>query len=491
MMRQMNLNGLGQIKSAGVAVCLAWLTLSSGAGHASASYSVIAKSGEAAPGSTRNFGTYFGFSGFGASINASGDVAFSNLLSDGNTDGVWSSIGGTINFIAKSGDAAADTPYTFGQIGPTHIQDDGDVSFIANLDEFSGSFRPTTGGDGLWQQDNGTLGAVAYEGAQAAGMPAGANTRTVFNPDFAPNGALAFRGSMLGTGISQYINDTGLWSSDGSTLALNAQQGTEAVGTQNLNYQLLQSPAVNSSGQIAFTGSYEGTHPFDPYYAVWSAGSGTLTRIANEHSTPPGFSGSVRFDGFSQVRINDAGQTSFRAGLTGPGISSSNDIGIWSDRSGTLDIIYQTSDPSPGTGSAFRDIDLFTMNQSDEIALVGQSTNNVKGIWAERSGTLQPIVLDDVDAPGFGAGVTFVNLLDTEPLFNSLGQVVFEHHVQGPGLNSNNNRGIWVNGTDGETRLLLRQTGLLRGRAGRFPKKSTSLHLAKKASTRPASWRSR
>ena len=53
----------------------------------------------------------------------------------------------------------------------------------------------------------------------------------------------------------------------------------------------------------------------------------------------------------SPVTINNAGQTAFEAWLTGDGVDDSNGEGVWSEGSGTLELVARRGSPAPGTAS--------------------------------------------------------------------------------------------------------------------------------------------
>ena len=48
--------------------------------------------------------------------------------------------------------------------------------------------------------------------------------------------------------------------------------------------------------------------------------------------------------------LNDAGQTAFRADITGSGVDSANNRGIWSEGSGSLALVARTGSQAPGAG---------------------------------------------------------------------------------------------------------------------------------------------
>src|SRR5207253_490978 len=67
---------------------------------------------------------------------------------------------------------------------------------------------------------------------------------------------------------------------------------------------------------------------------IWSEGTGTLSLVARGGMAAPGTVDGVTFGSsvgnpFSSPSINAAGQTVFSARLTGSGVDSTNNKGIW------------------------------------------------------------------------------------------------------------------------------------------------------------------
>ena len=100
---------------------------------------------------------------------------------------------------------------------------------------------------------------------------------------------------------------------------------------------------------------------------------------------------------FNAPVLNAAGQTAFIAFLTGSGVDSTNSSGIWSEGSGTLELVARSGSQAPGTPngvnfngspSFFRPV-LNTAGQTAFFAyLTSSSDNRTRGIWSEATGDL-------------------------------------------------------------------------------------------------------
>ena len=111
---------------------------------------------------------------------------------------------------------------------------------------------------------------------------------------------------------------------------------------------------LNNAGQTAFRAGLTGSGVDSTNdRGIWSEGSGSLALVARSGSQAPGTPSGVNFDAAS-IRspvLNDAGQTAFRAGLTGSGVDSTNNQGIWSEGSGSLALVARSGSQAPGTPS--------------------------------------------------------------------------------------------------------------------------------------------
>ena len=89
---------------------------------------------------------------------------------------------------------------------------------------------------------------------------------------------------------------------------------------------------INNSGQTALVALLTGSGVDSTNNTgLWSEGSGTLSLVAREGSQPPGTLSGVSFSNFNSAppRFNDAGQIAFITELTGSGVTSANNLGIW------------------------------------------------------------------------------------------------------------------------------------------------------------------
>ena len=377
---------------------------------ASGSLSLVARRGSPAPGLVD-----VDFSVFNSPVSAStGQSTFFSLLQGsgvGSTDyrSIWSEGGGSLHLVARMGSPApgAEPDTVFDNFGQPVINAAGQIAFQATL---SGPGVDPTNSLAFFSEGTGTLDLVAREGASAPGVGPGVLFDDFNNiwPTLNDLGQTAFSAGIVGPGVSD-LNDRGVWSEGSGTLALVAREGDQAPGT---------APGVVFSEVLV---SEIPGYPGDPFFV-------------------PAFEGHV---------IDGAGRTAFAAGLSGPAVDETNNLGIWSEGTGSLTLVARTGSQAPGTGAGVNFAffgylinDAMAMNASGRLALrgvlvgAGVDSSNNTGIWAQDLGGALRLVIRAGDsfelAPGDTrtvAGLGFASGSGGQDGrrtgFNDLGQVAF------------------------------------------------------------------
>ncbi|MEM1110199.1 MAG: choice-of-anchor tandem repeat NxxGxxAF-containing protein [Planctomycetota bacterium] len=396
-----------------------------------------------------------------------------NVIAAGVTMFLW---GGSITAQAQlafetvvlTGDAAPGTGMgvTYNLFEFPVINEAGQIAFSGF---FGGTGVDATNDSGIWVTDvvSGTPSLIAREGSAAPGTGSDVNFNS-FN-EILLNGAgqAVFRGGLDGTGVDA-SNDMGIWATDAvsGTPGLVVRKGDAAPGTETgVRFSSLNTPLFNGAGQAAFTAGLSDTGVNGSKgLGIWvtDAVSGTPGLVARSGDAAPGTGPGVSYTSSSSFRpvLNGAGQIAFRSGLTGTGVDTSNDSGIWiTDAvSGTPGLVAREGDAAPGTGSgggvSYSGFNNVVVNDAGQTAFraglagAGVDTSNDSGIWVTDavSGTPGLVAREGDAAPGVGPGVSpgvsFSGFFN--PVLNGAGQAAFLGFLGGTGVDGTNDSGIWV-----------------------------------------------
>jgi hypothetical protein len=317
-----------------------------------------------------------------------------------------------IRTVALSGQAAPGTPegvrFSNSTFGVPVLNDMGQTAFSAFLT--GGDVQYPRNRQGVWSEGSGSLSLVARAGSQAPGMPSGVtfDWPGENNPGFDQIvlnelGQIAFHAALRNSdGIR--IGGGSVWSQGSGSLAIVAQSYTQAVGTPNDLFDRFDGIRLNNAGQVAFRAGLVLNGCCTQPNGIWSEGSGSLALVAGP--------GSAVLSGLGNVGppvLSDAGHTAFAASAGG-----FNNAGIISDRSGSLSVVRE----------AITSVDDYAdpaVNSKDQVAFREAWT----GIWSEGSGQLIRVAGVGDQAPGMPDGVNFRYSFDVPPVLNDAGQTAF------------------------------------------------------------------
>lgn len=372
-------------------------------------------------------------------IDASGRVTFSARLSDtvaAADSGIWSEGGGSLSLVAREGSPAPDEPGLFSSlhIASPLIGSSGNVAFKGS----------TSSGGGIWSEQSGSLQPVVRQGDDAPGAGSGVQFLTPNYPAHTAAGTAFLSSLTAGSG-------KGIWSHTGGSLQPVARTGTEAPGTGGHSFDTMNNPVMNGSGHTVFRGELSGVgvHSGNDE-GIWSNRSGSLQLVAREGSVAPG-GGTVGHVG--QPTINNNGEIAFR----------SSSLGIWSEGGGPLHLVAGTGSTAPGTGdkrfSAFNGPML--LNGAGKVAFTasltgsGVTSANNSGVWSELGGYLSLVAREGSDAPGI-PGSVLDDFTNSAFAVNRNGLLVFRTGVVG-----SYDRAIWWADPSGTVQLLFRVGDLM------------------------------
>lgn len=380
--------------------------------------------------------------------------------------GLWSEGAGVLALVAREGseppDTAPDVAFDF--FATVVLNDAGQTAFLAGL---VGQTVDDTNGIGIWSEGSGTPALVARTGSQAPDTSAGTvfsffdSLATLLNAA----GRTVIRGSLTGgAGMNgRGIWSEGA----GSLALLAREEVQAPGTPSGVTFLfLLNAPVINASGKTAFQGfligaGVDGTNN----NGIWSEGSGALGLVARAGDPAPGTAIGVDFLSVlnEPIGLNDAGQTVFPATLIGTGVDTTNDKGIWSEGSGTVDLVARTGDVAPDTSpdTFFADLGTPVINGAGRTAFhafltgVGVDSTNDEGIWSEGHGLLIMVARSGMGAPGTPVAVNFKSFGD--PVLNGWGQTAFRAELVGAGVTASNDFGLWAEDPSGVLTLVARE----------------------------------
>ena len=324
--------------------------------------------------------------------------------------------------------------------------------------------------EGIWRGAPGSLVLVARKGSQAGGLAAGVNYSGFLPPALNLTGQIAFKASLTGVGVST-ANNEGIWmGAPSGALAPVVRKGSQAAGLPaSVLYDSLGSPVLNDNGQVAFkalvSGSGVGTFNNE---AIWAGTPGSLAVVVRKGTQAAGLAASVNYDGLltDPPAYNSSNQVAFVATLTGAGIGSFNDQGLWVGAPGAVALVAQKGSAAVGlpAGVNYNGFGRPVLSGSGQVAFkssltgLGVGAQNNQALWIGTAGSLSLIARSGSNAPGTAAGVLFSGFSD--PLVNGAGLVVFKATLTGAGISTLNDEGFWSADAGGNVRLILQKGSL-------------------------------
>lgn len=167
-------------------------------------------------------------------------------------------------------------------------------------------------------------------------------------------------------------------------------------------------------------------------------------------------------------QMGPGGMSGYACGLFGTTITTANGHGNWTDRTGTLTLVARASHAAPGTvpGAVFSTVhtatDLPVVNRDGAMAFYGRVTGsgvswtNDTGIWSDRSGSLQAVFVAGAPAAGYPAGVVYnsFNASSTPMVIHDSGAVTVSAMLRGTGISGGTNDRVLVRNHNGQTTII-------------------------------------
>jgi hypothetical protein len=254
------------------------------------------------------------------------------------------------------------------------------------------------------------------------------------------------------------LNDHGIWTGHGGGLNVAARETAPVPQVPGVTFVSFKTPVLDETNQLAFAAELAGSGVTNfndgGLWAGTPGAAGKLSRVVREGDPAPGtgatFFGSLGGSGFDSYDIADSGDIAFSGRLTGLGVNSANDEGIWrasptrvadpaiSDYLPPARLIAREGDPAPGTNGVFSTLVDFELNARGDMILFAHSTDTEapRGIWTAIGDEMELFVAEGMAfdvAPGDTRIVSFLTPIISFPptpggfltRLNDNGQIAF------------------------------------------------------------------
>jgi hypothetical protein len=396
-------------------------------------------------------------------LDATGNTLFlGNLIGPGvfshNNSALWYGNLDNVVLVAREGDPVPGTDQgtIFSDLGLSNVGSEGQVIFGATTQGPDGERQ------GLWSGVAGDIAPLIRNGDQAPGTPPEVVFDS-FGESLIRGGLSAFEARISGPSVSdRNNNNNGIWVERDGSLNLVARRGDPAPDTDlEVDFKDLQGFMLSASGAIALNGRLDGPGiDSSNESGIWSDRTGGLELVARKGNQAPGTQLGVSF-GYLQLRfINSQDAIAFSAELTGPGVDETNITGIWSDRSGSLELLVRDGELVPNAalpGTVFRGYgnQSVAMNRAGQIAFESSLAPGGNGIFfSDHDGDLRSVAVFGDPATDTPQGVSFQFVFG--PQLNAHGDIAFLAELIGNGVDATNDRGLWVS-KEGSLELVVRE----------------------------------
>lgn len=236
-------------------------------------------------------------------------------------------------------------------------------------------------------------------------------------------GRVAFMAMLAGPDID-VTNFQGIWAERDGEVMLVARGGDPAPGTEPgtlfLGVPSLELPFAPEfgGGQAAFHAELTGIElDFTTDQGFWVGEPGDVHLVAREGAAVPDLP-DLTF-GIPFGLVNEAGHVVVQNDLRGPGVGSTNNTAIFTDRSGTLELFLREGEPAPLMGAGIiiggtpTPFNALAFNANSRFAISARlsgptiDTFNDELLYVEREAGLALVLREGDPAPGAGEGVIF------------------------------------------------------------------------------------
>ena len=399
------------------------------------------------------------FTNFGSiRLNDNGQVSYLGFLS-GTTGGGNDNVGvyrADENFNVQI-DRAFDSGVlgskkTIPNIGGVAINNAGQVAYQALLTN-TNLINPYTNRSVLYRGSGGPLTTIAlgsqtepYGNGKFATFPDNTGTSISAIKQLNNAGQVAFTATLSDTSAGGQ-DDGGIYRGSGGGVTQIDREFT----TQVVHYTPHGPADMNSSGQVAYVSTRGYNTPQLDYQLLRGDGATVHTVVNSGESVPNDFG---LFETFANPAINEVGNIAFFATISDANL---NDQGVFrSNVEGPLTQIARSGQVSPDGVSQIVSFNHLALNDSGHVAMDAKWLSGNKGGILLGNGNFLDAIAQTGQASPDGLG-TFANFFLLKDI-NNAGQVLFYATLTGPGVNGDNNEGLYL--ADGKNLIQIVREGV-------------------------------
>ena len=224
-------------------------------------------------------------------------------------------------------------------------------------------------------------------------------------------------------------------------------------------------PRIDDDGDVSFIVTVRDPAQ-GPLQSLYRQTGGAPERVFRAGDPAPGTAGSFQqFPDLPQTPRIEAGRLTFAGSVDDPDVV--NRAGIWSDRFGSFQLLVLAGDHLPGLPADAEIADFGFSTRGDTVLLRGRYVSQGaappenKGLWRSSGGGWEAVVVNRMPAPGVPGAVFGGDPLRVYgPIFaydaGDSGQVLAQAWMNGPRIDKNNDEALWIE-TGGALRILARE----------------------------------
>jgi hypothetical protein len=325
------------------------------------------------------------------------------------------------------------------------------------------------------------VSVIAHSGMSAPGTLA-TFANSLGTPTIDDSGSVLFRAQLTGNGVTS-SNDYGYWFGQAGSVQLQAREGDVAPGCDDALFNVLGTPIL-SHGRIAFTATLTGPGvTASNNQALFAGTPGNVGLVMRKGTQAPGLPAGCVYNQINDFAVNSNGDVAFRSTLTGTGVTATNDSAVSLFLGGVLLIGVREATPLPSISATAAVGELgtgnLTLNGLGEIECVstvtGAGAGTTQGLWRISASGVQIMGRSRLAAPGTPTGQTWLDFFSTTAM-TATGRSAFTATLQGTGVNTGNNVGLWV-GSPGLVTLAVRGGDFAPGTSLSFQAFGTTPHV--------------